>query len=71
MSRHRTNRDSSSGRFVEASIAARERTVPRSSAHYILAGGKGEAAYRLSKIIEGSEKRFSKRPMKGSLTEVS
>jgi hypothetical protein len=55
---------SESGRFEPANIAARERTVPRSSAEYVLAGGKGEAAYKLTKIIEGSGKRWSLRSAK-------
>jgi hypothetical protein len=42
-------------------IAARERTVPRWSAAYVYAGGKGEAAYKLIGIIEGHDKRFSER----------
>lgn len=45
-------------------IAVRERTVPRSSADYVFAGGKGEAAYKLTKIIEGSGKRWSQRSLK-------
>ena len=57
-------RSSSSGRFT-TNVAARERTVPKSSAAYVYAGGKGEAAYKLSKIIEGSShKRFSRRSAK-------
>jgi hypothetical protein len=47
-------------------IAARERTVPRSSAAYVYAGGKGEAAYKLIRIIEGHDKRFSERADKSS-----
>lgn len=58
-------RRSDTGRFVSVSIAARERTVPLSSAEYVFAGGKGEAAYKLTKIIEGSSKRYSLRSAKG------
>jgi len=50
--------------FVSVNVAARERTVPRSSAEYVFAGGKGEAAYKLTKIIEGSGKRWSRRSLK-------
>ncbi|HEX2763481.1 MAG TPA: hypothetical protein VHM92_06500 [Allosphingosinicella sp.] len=57
-------RRSDTGRFVSVNIAARERTVPRSSAEYVFAGGKGEAAYKLTKIIEGSGTRYSLRSTK-------
>lgn len=64
----RTGRRSETGRFLSVSIAARERTVPRSSAEYVFAGGKGEAAYKLTQIIEGSSKRYSHRSSKTGAT---
>ena len=64
MVKPRASRQSDSGRFVSVTVAARERTVPRSSAEYVFAGGKGEAAYKLTKIIQGSERRFSRRSAK-------
>lgn len=62
MAKARTvGRSAKTGRFGSTQIAARERVVAKSSAAYVYAGGKGEAAYNLSKIIEGSEKRYSHR----------
>ena len=52
----KAGRSSNSGKFVPVGIAARERTLARSSARYIFAGGKGQAAYDLSKIIAGAER---------------
>lgn len=59
-----SHRSSKTGQFLSVSIAARERVVPRSSAAYVLAGGRGEPAYRLAKIIEGSNGRYSERSCK-------
>ncbi len=56
-------RSAKNGRYV-STIAARERGVAKSSAAYVYAGGKGEAAYKLSKIIEGSSERYSRRDAK-------
>lgn len=65
----RITRSSRDGRFISVNIAARERTVPQSSADYVLSGGRGEAAYKLTKIIEGSGKSFSYRSGKiGGIT---
>ena len=62
MAKARTvGRSAKTGRFGTTQIAARERVVAKSSAAYVYAGGKGEAAYKLSQIIEGSEKRYSRR----------
>lgn len=65
-------RDAKSGRFVDVTIAARERVVSRSSAAYVLSGGRGEAAYRLSQIIDGTNGPYSQRSAKtGTLLKQS
>ncbi|WP_310474359.1 hypothetical protein [Sandarakinorhabdus sp.] len=46
---------------VTVKVAARERVVSKSSAAYVLSRGKGEAAYRLSRIIDGQAKPYSSR----------
>lgn len=70
MSKHRSGERIATGRFT-AQIAARERTVSKSSAAYVYAGGKGEAAYRLSKVIEGSAKRYSRRGTKACTAQAA
>jgi hypothetical protein len=64
----RSAKGSRTGNFVPVHIAARERILPRSSADYVFAAGRGEAAYRLLKIIEGSDKPFSRRKSKNPLS---
>ena len=59
--RSHSNRNGSSDRGGEIGVASRERVVTRSSAAYVLSGGRGQSAYRLSKVIEGSDRRFSRR----------
>jgi hypothetical protein len=57
-------RDSPSGKLFPVGVAARERTLSRSSADYVFAGGKGQAAYALTQIIESAGRRYHARSMR-------
>ena len=37
-------------------VSAAERVLPRASAAYIFAGGRGPAAYTLNRLINGKER---------------
>ncbi len=64
-------RDGRSGKFVPVGVAARERTLSRSSADYVFAGGKGQAAYALTQIIESAGKRSYGRSMRSGRSITS